>query len=341
MQVVFSRRLVTASNPHQFLVIMGVFGVLMTAVAFVYLRNQLRPITRLAAAAEAFGQGRVMPYRPAGAREVRAAGRAFLDMRARIERQIEQRTRMLSGISHDLRTPLTRLRLGLSMLPEGAAGREEVAEMERDVAEMEALIDAFLEFARAEAEMDSEPADPADLAARAVEKTRRGGGAVRLRPPAEDVHAPVALRALSVERALGNLIGNAVRYGNRAEVSVTRADGSLRFTVEDDGPGIPADRRAEALRPFARLDQARNQDRGTGVGLGLAIAQEIARAHGGWLELSDSARLGGLRADLVVAPADRSATQDGGADAAGAAPAVPHGRTGAATPATMPLRRSP
>jgi two-component system osmolarity sensor histidine kinase EnvZ len=303
MEVVFSRRLVTASNPHQFLVIMGVFGVLMTAVAFVYLRNQLRPITRLAAAAEAFGQGRVVPYRPAGAREVRAAGAAFLDMRARIERQIEQRTRMLSGISHDLRTPLTRLRLGLSMLPEGRANSGDIAEMERDVAEMEALIDAFLQFARAEAGSPPVSTVPAELAARAVEKARRGGGDVRLAAPDDDAHVPLPLRTLAVERALDNLIGNAVRYGGRAEVSVARVgETALRFTVEDDGPGIPPGRREEAMRPFARLDVARNQDRGTGVGLGLAIAQEIARAHGGRLDLSESARLGGLRADLVLAP---------------------------------------
>jgi two-component system osmolarity sensor histidine kinase EnvZ len=273
----------------------------MTAVAFVYLRNQLRPITRLAAAAEAFGQGRVVPYRPAGAREVRAAGQAFLEMRARIERQIEQRTLMLSGISHDLRTPLTRLRLGLSMLQEGAAEPADIADMTRDVAEMEALIDAFLQFARAEAEADApEPADPAALAARAVDNARRAGGAVTLAPPPPAARAPLPLRALAVERALGNLIANAVRYGERAEVSISAEGERLRLTVEDDGPGIPEPSRAEALRPFSRLDAARNQDRGTGVGLGLAIASEIARAHGGRLELSDSARLGGLRAELVL-----------------------------------------
>jgi len=168
------------------------------------------------------------------------------------------------------------------------------------VAEMEALIDAFLQFARAESEAEPEPTDPGALAARAVDKTRRSGGEVRLAfCPAGQSALP--LRALAVERALGNLIGNAVRYGERAEVSVALEDGIVRFTVEDDGPGIPPDRREEALRPFARLDAARNQDRGTGVGLGLSIAQEIARAHGGRLELSRSDRLGGLRADLILA----------------------------------------
>jgi len=295
-EVTFSRRLVTASNPHQFLVIMGVFGVLMTGVAFAYLRNQLRPITRLAAAASAFGEGRIVPYKPAGAQEVRAAGAAFLQMRARIERQIEQRTRMLSGISHDLRTPLTRLRLGLSMMPES----DDVAAMERDVAEMEALIDAFLQYARAEAEDTPELTDPAALAARATDKARRSGGEVRLLPVPPEARAPLPLRALAVERALGNLIGNAMRYAGRAEVSLVPGPDALSFVVEDDGPGIPPEARSDALKPFSRLDAARNQDRGTGVGLGLSIAQEIARSHGGRLDLGQSAALGGLRATLTV-----------------------------------------
>jgi len=296
MEVVFSRRLVAASNPHQFLVIMLVFGVLMTAVAFVYLRNQLRPVTQLAEAAEAFGKGRVVAYRPRGAQEVRAAGTAFLDMRNRIERQIEQRTLMLSGISHDLRTPLTRLRLGLSMMPE----TEEVADLTRDVEEMEELIDAFLQFARSEAEGEPQATDPVDLARGAIEKALRAGGDVSLLSPAAAAHTPVPLRRRSVERALGNLIGNAMRYAGRAEVTVRRGARTLHFIVEDDGPGIAATRREEAMRPFARLDVARNQNRGSGVGLGLSIAHDIARSHGGRLELGRSARLGGLRADLVV-----------------------------------------
>ncbi|MEM1427844.1 MAG: ATP-binding protein [Pseudomonadota bacterium] len=297
MGVVFSRRLVAASNPHQFLVIMLVFGVLMTAVAFVYLRNQLRPVTQLAEAAAAFGRGRVVAYRPRGAQEVRAAGTAFLDMRNRIERQIEQRTLMLSGISHDLRTPLTRMRLGLSMLPES----EDVAEMTRDVEEMEALIDAFLQFSRAEAEGEPEATDPVDLVQGAVRKAKRAGGDVEVAASEAGSADPVPLRRQSVERALGNLIGNAMRYAEHAEVSVKRGTRTLHFVVEDDGPGIDPASREEAMRPFARLDAARNQDKGSGVGLGLAIAHDIARSHGGRLELGRSARLGGLRAELVVA----------------------------------------
>ncbi|MFD0982439.1 ATP-binding protein [Tropicimonas aquimaris] len=290
------RRRASASNPHQFLVLMATIGVLMTGIAFLYLRNQLRPITRLADAAEAFGKGRLVPYKPSGALEVRAAGRAFLDMRARIERQIEQRTLMLSGVSHDLRTPLTRMKLALSMMEEN----EDVREMQRDVQDMEVLIDAFLDFARSDQQEDPKPVAPGVIARKVVEQALRTGGDVRLSLPKE-AEEEVLLRGASVERALSNLVGNALRYGNRAEVSVRMLPRSAIFTVEDDGPGIPEVDRERATRPFTRLDASRNQDRGTGVGLGLSIARDIARRHGGTLNLGDSERLGGLRAELVLA----------------------------------------
>ncbi|MFO7921400.1 MAG: ATP-binding protein [Nioella sp.] len=289
------RRRVSASNPHQLFVIMILTGVLMTAVAFVFLRNQVRPIRRLARVAEAFGKGRVEPYKPSGALEVRAAGRAFLDMRNRIERHIEQRTMMLSGVSHDMRTPLTRMKLGLSMLDPGP----ETEDLLRDVAEMEALLDTFLDFARSEALDDPEEVDVAALARQVAEDAARLGGEVTLDLPAE---APiVALRPGAVRRALSNLLSNALRYGSRARLSLTVLDRALRFTVEDDGPGIAAEDRERAVRPFARLDAARNQNRGGGVGLGLAIANDIARGHGGTMRLSQSEDLGGLRVDFVLA----------------------------------------
>ena len=296
MQVELPRRRVSASNPHQLLVLMLVTGLLMTTIAFIFLRNQIRPIRRLAVAAEAFGKGRVVAYRPTGATEVRAAGNAFLDMRARIERQIEQRTLLLSGVSHDLRTPLTRLKLGLSMLDTD----EEVEALRRDTAEMEGLLDSFLSFVRDEAQDEAPmPTDPVALLRTVVEDARRGGQNVSLHMVEGAGTAP--LREVAVRRALANLIGNAVRYGTRAEVSVAISDRAVRFSVEDDGPGIPKDRREEAMRPFTRLDRARNQNLGTGVGLGLAITADIARGHGGTLRLTDSERLGGLRADLVLA----------------------------------------
>ena len=289
----FDRRLVSASNPHQLFVNMIFFAVIMTVIAYLYLRNQLRPITRLARAAEAFGRGQHMTYRPAGAIEVRAAGQAFVDMRARIERQIEQRTLMLSGVSHDLRTPLTRLRLALSMLD-----AEDRTAMERDVADMERLIDEFLAFARGAQEDEAEPVDPVALVRGIVEDFQRAGKPVILARTAGAGEVP--LRAGGIRRALENLVANAVRYGSRAEVSVRLTDGALVIRVEDDGPGISEADREEALKPFVRLDRARNQNLGSGVGLGLSIALDIARAHGGTLRLGQSERLGGLQADIVI-----------------------------------------
>jgi len=294
MLMEFSRRRVSASNPHQLLVLVVGVSIIMTIVAYLFLRNQLRPVKRLAAAAEAFGRGQSVPYRPSGATEVRAAGMAFLDMRNRIERQIEQRTLMLSGVSHDLRTPLTRLKLGLSMLDQD----EDVHDMQRDVTDMERMVDAFLDFTRGSALDDPETVDAREVVEAAVARAVRGGGQAVLHEVLGD--GDVSMRPLAVGRALDNLIGNAVRYGSRAEVSLIVTDRAARFVVEDDGPGIPADKRDEALRPFTRLDAARNQDRGTGVGLGLSIAADIARQHGGTLRLADSARLGGLRAELVL-----------------------------------------
>ena len=293
IRMTFDRRRVSASNPHQLLVNMVFFSAVMTVIAYFYLRNQLRPITRLARAAEAFGRGRHLDYRPAGAVEVRAAGNAFLDMRARIERQIEQRTLMLSGVSHDLRTPLTRLRLGLSMLED-----EDREAMEQDVADMERLIDEFLDFARGASEGEARPVDPVALVTQIVEDMRRAERDVTLF--LAEGEGTVALRQAGIRRAVENLINNAVRYGTKAEVSVLLTDRSLRIRVEDNGPGIPKERREEAVKPFVRLDTARNQNLGSGVGLGLAIATDIARAHGGMLRLGESERLGGLRAELVI-----------------------------------------
>lgn len=293
MELLFDRRRVSASNPHQLLVNMVVFSVLMTIVAYFYLRNQLRPITRLARAAEAFGRGRNVKYTPSGAVEVRAAGSAFLDMRARIERQIEQRTLMLSGVSHDLRTPLTRLKLGLSMLED-----DDRVAMERDVEDMERLINEFLDFARGAREGEPVLLDPITLVRHIVEDAHRTGTDVSL--SMAEGEGEVALREGGIRRAVENLINNAVRYGTRAEVSVLLTEKALRIRIEDDGPGIPAALREEALKPFARLEPARNQNLGTGVGLGLSIAMDIARAHGGTLRLGKSTTLGGLSADIVI-----------------------------------------
>lgn len=295
-QIGFDRRRISASNPHQMFVYTIAFGVIMTCIAIIYLRNQLRPIKRLARAAEAFGRGRHIPYSPSGAIELRAAGSAFVNMRQRIERHIEQRTLMLSGVSHDLRTPLTRMRLGLAMLDE-----DDAEPLLRDVADMQGMLDEFLDFAKGAAEGEPEPVDPIAMVTEIVDGAQRAGRDVSLMVRDGEGQGTVLLREVAMRRAVDNLISNGVRYGARAEVSVMLTEKTLRIRVEDDGPGIPEDKREQATRPFTRLDPSRNQNKGGGVGLGLAIAVDVARSHGGVLRLGASERLGGLRADIVIA----------------------------------------
>ncbi len=291
VQAEVSRRRMSATNPHQLIVLMIFASILLTVIAYYFLRRQLRPITKLAEAAEEFGKGRTVMYRPRGALEVRAAGRAFLDMRARIERQIEQRTLMLSGVSHDLRTPLTRMRLALSLLPEDP----EVAALQADVMQMERMVDEFLAFVRGDAMEGSEPTDAVALVRGVAD--RAGAHFAGVEGQAE----PVMMRPQAIVRAVENLVSNAQRFGSRVELRLVFQDRSLRIVVEDDGPGIPAGRRDEALRPFTRLDASRDPNRGAGVGLGLSIASDIALSHGGALRLSESESLGGLKVELVIA----------------------------------------
>lgn len=296
LEMDFSRRRVSASNPHQLLVIMVVLGALMTAIAYIFLRNQLRPIKRMAAAAADYGRGRITSFTPTGAVEVRAAGMAFLDMRNRLEKQAQSRTMMLSGVSHDLRTPLTRLRLGLSMLET----EDDVKPLLRDVDDMQGLLDSFLDFARSDAGDNMVPTVPQDLIDAVLADAKRMKQPVSgAKPdPSKDL---IGLRPMAVRRALDNLVSNALRYGSKAEIGVNVTDRAIRFWVEDDGPGIPANKREDAISPFVRLDPARNQDRGGGVGLGLSIVADIARTHGGMLRLGESDKLGGLLAELVLA----------------------------------------
>lgn len=289
----FARNRVSASNPHQLLVLMVLVSLIMTLVSFLFLKNQVRPIRRLAHAAEAFGKGRIEPYRPSGATEVRQAGNTFLAMRNRIERHIEQRTLLLSGVSHDLRTPLTRLKLGVSLLEEEGAEA-----LMNDIRDMEGMLDTFLSFSRLDATEERQPVDAVALARNVVAQCTRDGEVTLGTVEGEGM---VEISPMTIERALQNLIGNGLRYGTAVRVGVSVAPRSVRFRIEDNGPGIPEEKREAAMKPFARLDPARNQDKGSGVGLGLSIVGDIARQHGGMLRLGDSEDMGGLRADLILA----------------------------------------
>ena len=291
----FSRRRVSASNPHQLIVYLLVFGAFFTVIAFFYLRNQLRPITRLANAAEAFGLGENVPYDPSGALEVRAAGQAFLDMRERIQRHLKQRTMILSGVSHDLRTPLTRLKLGLSFLPE-----EQREPLEKDVEDMNLLLNEFLDFAKQdnEADLPTEDISPTVLVNELIENFRRTG--IQIESIGEIGNNLFKLKPFPIKRALENLINNADRYGKKILIEKKIENNFLIFSVHDDGPGIDEAHYDEVLQPFTRLDPSRNQNRGSGVGLGLPIAKEIAEGQGGSLKLSKSDILSGLNAALII-----------------------------------------
>jgi len=295
-QLQFDRARVSASNPHQLIVNMVVFGAFFTLIAFMYLRNQLRPITRLAVAAEAFGRGQTVPYTASGAIEVKAAGNAFLEMRNRIERHIEQRTMILSGVSHDLRTPLTRLKLGISLLD-----NDDKEPLERDLEEMRLMLDEFLTFAKAQ---DNEQSNFELLTVSSILDSLKNDYQrcnAKLQVANNITTGSYLMRPSLIRRALDNIIGNALRYGTLANLKVTIDNEHINFIVEDDGPGIPAEMRPEALKPFSRLDPARNQDKGMGVGLGLPIASDIAQAHGGSLRLLKSDKYGGLRAEFKIA----------------------------------------
>lgn len=265
-------------------------SMVLLGIAALVMRKQVRPILRLARAADAFGKGQdVAGFHPQGAREVRLAGLAFLAMRTRLQRQIKQRTAMLAGVSHDLRTPLTRMKLQLEMMRPVRA----VGDLKDDVAEMEHMLDGYLAFARGEGGERSEDRDLGELLAEIVRQTRRKGTAVALDAEPGLV---LALRPGAMTRCLTNLIENALRYSRSVLVKATRLERAIEVVIDDDGPGIPPAERENVFKPFYRLDASRNPNTG-GVGLGLAIALDVARGHGGNIYLEDSP-LGGLRARL-------------------------------------------
>ena len=290
---VFARRSAAyASNSEIFLLWMVGTSTVLLIVAIIFLRNQIKPILKLADAAESFGKGRDAPnFRPRGAREVRRAAQAFIEMKTRIERAIEQRTAMLAGVSHDLRTVLTRFKLELALIDDSP----ETEAMKKDVDEMARMLEAYLAFARGDLGEQSAPTDMAEfLEELKVDAERHGHKATVV------FHGPpiVTVRPAAFKRCLSNLVSNAARYAPSIAITGHRDHRYLTVTVDDDGPGIPLEQREEVFKPFLRLDDARNQDEG-GTGLGLAIARDIARSHGGDIMLGDSP-LGGLRATVRV-----------------------------------------
>ena len=292
MRVIAPRSAAYASNSGIFLMWMVGTSLVLLTVAILFLRNQIRPILRLADAAEAFGKGRDMPnFRPRGAREVRRAAVAFIEMKLRVERAIEQRTAMLAGVSHDLRTILTRFKLELALLGD----TPEIEAMKKDVDEMGRMLEAYLAFARGDMGETAMPTDMADFLEELktdAERTGHNASAVFHGQPI------VTVKSAAFKRCLANLVSNAARYANTIAITGHRDHRWLTVTIDDDGPGIPANMREEVFKPFLRLDDARNQDEG-GTGLGLAIARDIARSHGGDIMLGDSP-LGGLRATVRV-----------------------------------------
>jgi two-component system, OmpR family, osmolarity sensor histidine kinase EnvZ len=289
MRVIARRSQTYASNAHIFLLWMVGSSLILLTVAVLFLRNQIKPILALADAAEEFGKGRDMEFKPRGAREVRRAGAAFLDMKRRIARQIEQRTTMLNGVSHDLRTVLTRFRLSLEMIESSP----ELDDLKKDVDEMARMLEAYLAFVRG---APGEIAQPTDIRAMLEEfrsDAERQGHPTTL---ALEGDPNVTLRRDAFRRLLGNLVSNAARYGDDIQINAVHDERYLTVHVDDDGPGIPEANREDVFRPFLRLDEARNQDH-AGSGLGLAIARDIARSHGGDITLDESP-LGGLRASV-------------------------------------------
>lgn len=282
-----------ASNSHIFLLWMVGSSLVLLFVAIIFMRNQIRPIQQLAQAAQSFGMGRDVPdFAPtSGAAEVRAAASAFLMMRERIERHVEQRTAMLAGVSHDLRTVLTRFKLQLAVLPDSP----EVRDLKSDVDEMQGMLEDYMAFVRGDGGESTQLTDIRTMLQMVVREAGKWGSELTL-----DVPDPLVARVKPnvFKRCVCNVVNNACQHGKKVAVTARITDEELRIVVDDNGPGIPPEQREAAFRPFFRLDNARNQDHG-GSGLGLTIARDIARGQGGDVHLGVSA-MGGLQAVIQI-----------------------------------------
>jgi two-component system, OmpR family, osmolarity sensor histidine kinase EnvZ len=291
LRLVTRRALAYEANAHIFVLwMLGAMIVLLT-VAVIFLRNQIRPILRLARAAEDFGKGRDLDFSPHGAREVRQAGYAFIEMKRRVERATEQRTAMLNGVSHDLRTILTRFKLSLALIDNSADSEL----LQKDVDEMGQMLEGYLAFARGDTGESTARVNIGSLLEDLRADSERHGAELGVETRGD---LDIRVRPIAMKRCVGNLVANALRHAERVRVSAIREAQFVSIVVDDDGSGIAPAHREDVFRPFYRLDEARNQDEG-GAGLGLAIARDIARSHGGEITLSDSP-LGGLRAAVRI-----------------------------------------
>jgi two-component system, OmpR family, osmolarity sensor histidine kinase EnvZ len=291
LRLMTRRALAYEANAHIFVLwMLGAMIVLLT-VAIIFLRNQIRPILRLAKAAEDFGKGRNLDFTPHGAREVRQAGHAFIEMKRRVERASEQRTTMLNGVSHDLRTMLTRFKLSLALLDNSADSEL----LQKDVDEMGQMLEGYLAFARGDAGESTARVNVRSILEDLRTSSERHGASLGVETRGD---LNIRIRPMAMKRCVGNLVVNAQRHAETVRVSATREAQFVSIVVDDDGAGIDPAHREDVFRPFYRLDEARNQDEG-GAGLGLAIARDIARSHGGDITLSDSP-MGGLRAAVRI-----------------------------------------
>jgi two-component system osmolarity sensor histidine kinase EnvZ len=296
LRFVAKRSATYASNSHIFLIWMVGSSIVLLSVAILFLRNQIRPILALAEAADAFGKGRPGPndLKPRGAREVRLAAEAFLEMRNRIRTHVDQRTTMLAGVSHDLRTVLTRFKLELAMLPEGPETRA----LRADVNEMQHMLEDYLAFAKGDGGEEATATSVRELLEEIQADSEIYGVPVELKLRRRRRDLVVPLKRQALKRAITNLVSNAARFGTQVVIRAATERDRLRIEVDDNGPGIPPEERENVFKPFYRLDHARNQAGGNS-GLGLAIARDIARSHGGGISLGESS-LGGLRAVITL-----------------------------------------
>ncbi len=283
------------SNPTTYIFILWMSGsaALLAVVSIFFMRNQIRSIAKLAKAADRFGKGlEVTDFKPTGALEVRQASKAFIEMKDRIQRQVSQRTEMLAGISHDLKTPITRIKLQLAMMKQTA----DIKELQEDLKQMEHMVQEYLDFAKGHENTSTQQVNLAELLRSISAGYRNYHGNIEVKVQTGLI---LPLNEQSMRRAFTNIIDNALRYGKTVQVECAQLGDAIRIVFDDDGPGIPEAKRALALKPFSRLEDSRNVDKG-GAGLGLAITKDVITRHGGALTLDESP-LGGLRV-LVTLP---------------------------------------